>query len=86
MLPGNHDLNQQSTDESISCYMDEYGYDCFCFHLNNSCFIGLNTPIIFANREEKEKKQLVWLEKNLENFRNVIIVSFWTLSFLCERA
>lgn len=56
MLPGNHDLNQQSTDESISCYMDEYGYDCFCFHLNNSCFIGLNTPIIFANREEKEKK------------------------------
>lgn len=67
VLPGNHDLNQQSTDESISCYMDEYGYDCFCFHLNNSCFIGLNTPIIFANREEKEKKQLVWLEKNLEN-------------------
>ena len=67
VLPGNHDLNQQSTDESISSYMDEYGYDCFCFHLNNSCFIGLNTPIIFANREEKEKKQLVWLEKNLEN-------------------
>lgn len=66
MLPGNHDLNQQSTDESISCYMDEYGYDCFCFHLNNSCFIGLNTPIIFANREEKEKNNWSGWRKSRE--------------------
>ena len=55
MLPGNHDLSQQCTDESVSDYMDEYGYDCFSFQVNNSCFIGLNTPVIFANREEKEK-------------------------------
>ena len=67
VLPGNHDLSQQCTDESISNYMDEYGYDCFSFQVNNSCFIGLNTPVIFANREEKEKSQLIWLEKILEN-------------------
>ena len=67
VLPGNHDLSQQCTDESVSDYMDEYGYDCFSFQVNNSCFIGLNTPVIFANREEKEKSQLIWLEKILEN-------------------
>ena len=67
VLPGNHDLSQQCTDESVSDYMDEYGYDCFSFQVNNSCFIGLYTPVIFANREEKEKSQLIWLEKILEN-------------------
>lgn len=56
MLPGNHDLSQQCTDESISNYMDEYGYDCFSFQVNNSCFIGLNTPVIL--QIEKKRKNL----------------------------
>lgn len=67
VVPGNHDLSQQATDESIDRYMDEYGYDCFSFQVNNCCFIGLNMPIIFANREEREKSQWIWLEKTLEN-------------------
>lgn len=67
VVPGNHDLGQECTDESINRYINEYGYDCFSFQVNNCCFIGLNTSVIFANREEKEKSQLVWLEKVLEN-------------------
>lgn len=66
-VPGNHDLSQQATDESIDRYINEYGYDCFSFQVNNCCFIGLNMPIIFANREEKENLQWNWLEKTLEN-------------------
>lgn len=69
VVPGNHDLSQQATDESIDNYRNEYGYDCFSFQLNNCCFIGLNTPLIFAGREEKEEAQWIWLEKVLENSR-----------------
>lgn len=67
VIPGNHDLNQQATDESLDNYKNEYGYDCFSFQFKNCCFIGLNMPIIFAGREEKEKAQWFWLEKELEN-------------------
>lgn len=67
VVPGNHDLNQDAADESIDRYRKEYGYDCFSFQVNNCCFIGLNTPVIFAGREEKEKAQWIWLEKVLEN-------------------
>ncbi len=67
VVPGNHDLNQTADDEALDRYRKEYGYDCFSFQVNNCCFIGLNTPVIFAGREEKEKAQWIWLEKVLEN-------------------
>lgn len=67
LTPGNHDVGQQATDESVKNYIDEYGYDCFSFQIANTCFIGLNTQIIWAGREEKENAQFVWLKKTLEN-------------------
>lgn len=67
VVPGNHDLGQDATDESINDYITEYGYDCFSFEVNNSRFIGLNMPIISSNREERERSQKIWLEKTLEN-------------------
>lgn len=67
LVPGNHDLGQKATDESIQAYRKEYGCDCFSFEVNNTCFIGLNMSVIFANREEEERTQRIWMEKVLEN-------------------
>jgi len=67
LLPGNHDIGQEATDDAIHNYMEDYGYDCFSFQVNNSCFIGINTQIIWAKRTEKEQSQLIWMEKIFEN-------------------
>jgi len=67
LLPGNHDIGQEATDDAIHDYMEEHGYDCFSFQVNNSCFIGINTQIIWAKRTQKEQYQLIWMEKILEN-------------------
>lgn len=66
VLPGNHDV-ARCTDEDLQAYMDEYGYDCFSFRTKNTCFIGLNSPVIFSDRKEQEQSQWVWMEKELQN-------------------
>ncbi len=67
LTPGNHDVGQQPTKESLKNYRDEYGYDCFSFQVNGTCFIGLNTQIIWAGLKDSEDSQFVWLNKVLEN-------------------
>lgn len=67
LIPGNHDVGQQPTSASLAGYIDTYGYDCFSFQMNGTCFIGINTQIIWADVKEAEKSQLVWLTKVLEN-------------------
>ncbi|RHJ94944.1 metallophosphoesterase [Parabacteroides bouchesdurhonensis] len=67
VLPGNHDFDQKVSDEALSAYLDEYGYDSFSFHTKNTCFIGLNTPVIFADKKDEEQSQLVWMERVLRN-------------------
>ena len=66
LLPGNHDLLPQPTDEIVDSYIGEYGYDHFAFRMNNVCFIGLNTSLIVAGGPEREAAQRVWLEKTLK--------------------
>ena len=67
LTPGNHDVGQQPTKESLKNYRDEYGYDCFSFQVNGTCFIGLNTQIIWTGLKDSEDSQFVWLNKVLEN-------------------
>ena len=49
LTPGNHDVGQQPTSASLAGYIDTYGYDCFSFQMNGTCFIGINTQIIWAD-------------------------------------
>jgi len=67
LTPGNHDVGQQPTKESLKNYIDDYGYDCFSFQVNGTCFIGLNTQVIWAGSKDSENSQFVWLNKVLEN-------------------
>jgi len=67
LTPGNHDVGQQPTKESLKNYIDDYGYDCFSFQVNGTCFIGLNTQVIWAGSKDSEDSQFVWLNKVLEN-------------------
>ncbi|WP_099465403.1 metallophosphoesterase [Parabacteroides provencensis] len=67
VLPGNHDFDVNVSDKAFQAYLDEYGYDSFNFQVKNTCFIGLNSPVIFADKKDEEQSQLVWMERILKN-------------------
>ena len=67
VLPGNHDVDDEISEKSIVRYLDTYGYDCFSFNVNNTCFIGFNTSLLRSKRYIREEDQRVWMEKVLEN-------------------
>ena len=63
--PGNHDLGQNPTEESIRKYIKNYGSDKFSFRHKGSSFIGFNSSLIKARLAEQEQKQYNWLVKKL---------------------
>jgi len=46
-LPGNHDVGEAPTPESIEIYQNLFGKDHYAFELNGSTFIVINTSIFF---------------------------------------
>lgn len=68
--PGNHDIGQVPTPESLEKYKKNYGSDRFSFKHKSSSLIGFNTGLIKAKLEKPEKKQYHWLAKQLQKSRN----------------
>ncbi|MCU0473498.1 MAG: metallophosphoesterase [Bacteroidales bacterium] len=64
--PGNHDLGQNPTEESIRTYIKNYGRDKFSFRHKGSSFIGFNSSLIKARLAVPEQEQYNWLEKRLK--------------------
>lgn len=64
--PGNHDIGQVPTNESLEKYKKNYGSDRFSFRYKGSSFIGFNTGLIKAKIEKPEKEQFDWLTKKLQ--------------------
>lgn len=65
-LPGNHDIGQNPTSESLKAYKSNYGKDRFSFEHKGSSLIGFNTSYLKAKMEKSEKKQYNWLTKRLK--------------------
>lgn len=61
--PGNHDLGQEPTRESIRTFRKNYGYDRFSFKHKGSLIIGFNSSLIKNDLPQLENQQLDWLEK-----------------------
>jgi 3',5'-cyclic AMP phosphodiesterase CpdA len=64
--PGNHDIGQIPTKQSISDYFEKFGNDRFSFKHKKSWFIGFNSSVIKADTPEMEEEQFVWLKKELK--------------------
>ncbi len=65
-LPGNHDIGQIPTKESLKTYKRNYGRDRFSFEHKGSSLIGFNTSLIKAQLEKPEQQQYNWLAKKLK--------------------
>ena len=68
--PGNHDIGQVPTNESLEKYKKNYGSDCFSFEHKGVSLIGFNSGLIKAKLEKPEQKQFSWLTKKLKKSRN----------------
>jgi serine/threonine-protein phosphatase CPPED1 len=67
--PGNHDVGQVPTRETIDSFIYDYGHDRFSFFYRNNLFIGLNTSVIKNKMAGLEEDQFEWLEKTLSQNR-----------------
>lgn len=68
--PGNHDIGQVPTNESLEKYKKNYGSDCFSFEHKGASLIGFNSGLIKAKLEKPEQEQFRWLTKKLMKSRN----------------
>jgi 3',5'-cyclic AMP phosphodiesterase CpdA len=68
--PGNHDIGQVPTTESVEKFNKNYGSDRFSFEHKGSAFIGFNSGFIKAKLEKPEQEQFSWLTKKLKKSRN----------------
>ena len=71
ITPGNHDIGNNPSDESIRNFTLKFGFDRFSFLHGKCLFIGLNSPIIKAQDIEREQEQFEWLKSKLEKAKNV---------------
>ncbi len=68
VIPGNHDIGDAPTEQSLNWYRKSVGKDWYSFDYGKWHFIGLNSCII-ANSEHVAKdmeKQWEWLNHDLE--------------------
>ncbi len=80
MIPGNHDIGDAPTEQSLSWYRKSIGNDWYSFDYGRWHFIGLNSCII-ANGEhmvQDVEKQWDWLNDDLEqtglgNNMNIVV-------------
>ncbi len=67
--PGNHDVGNKAADTLVDAYIARYGYDRFAFAHGDTYVIGLNTPVIWAECPERERRQRKWLAAQLRRGR-----------------
>ncbi len=68
--PGNHDIGQIPTNESLEKYKKNYGSDRFSFKHKGVSLIGFNSGLIKGKLVKPEQKQFDWLIKKLKKSRN----------------
>lgn len=65
-IPGNHDVGQKPTAETLDFYFKHYQTDKFAFVHKGLKFIGINSNLINSGIEQ-EAIQYDWLKKQLSN-------------------
>lgn len=67
-LPGNHDLENVPTPQTIDYYRKHFGPDYYSFDFRGCHFIALNTTLLHSPDKASlhEAEQWVWLKNDLE--------------------
>lgn len=75
LIPGNHDIGNNPTKESVDFFFRYYKNEKFNFTYKNVQFIGINSCYINSDSEQ-EHQQLDWLKKTLKehpyNMRKIV--------------
>jgi 3',5'-cyclic AMP phosphodiesterase CpdA len=67
-IPGNHDVGDEPTEQTLGWYRKQLGDDWYCFDFGGWHFIGLNSCIIAGGEHvpEEAEKQWDWLNSDLK--------------------
>lgn len=65
VIPGNHDIGQEPTENDLANFRSMFGYDRFSFSYKKCAFIGFNSNLIKAGTPVLEDEQYKWLENEL---------------------
>ena len=67
LLPGNHDLLDAPTPDSLAWYRRRFGQDRYAFTCGNCLYIVLNSCLFYDDRNcpREAAEQLKWLERTL---------------------
>src|SRR3954447_3301771 len=87
--PGNHDVGNEPTAESLAAYRKTYGPDYYSFREGQVSGIVLNSSLFKApvNVPQEAARQEAWLEDELKKARqeNAVIIIFQHIPFFLER-
>jgi len=71
-VPGNHDVGNEPTPETLAAYRKNLGRDYYSFRAGQVFGIVLNSPLIFApgKAPREYQEQEAWLRKELETAKD----------------
>jgi len=81
LLPGNHDVLDAPTHESLLWYRRKFGPDWYKFTCGNCLYVVLNSCILYDDRycADDAAKQLQWLPRTLQE----ATAAQYTHTFIC---
>jgi len=65
-VPGNHDVGDKPTNESLAYYRETVGDDYFSFTHKGATFVLVNTQLWKAPVKDETEKQDIWFENTLK--------------------
>jgi len=87
-VPGNHDVGNDPTPESLAAYRKEYGRDYYSFREPGVFGIVLNSSLFKAPAKVQDEaaKQEQWLAQELPKAAGATVVIFQHIPFFLEKA
>lgn len=80
LIPGNHDVGNDMTEEGTKQFVRRYGSDRFVWKNKNSCVIGFNTSEIRSGDLQREAAEYQWVDEQLSKCRkckHVVLVGHY---------
>jgi predicted MPP superfamily phosphohydrolase len=70
-VPGNHDVGNEPTAQSLAAYRAKFGKDYYTFRAGGTAFFVLNSSVIYAPRQVPQEldKQESWFKTELDKAR-----------------
>ena len=66
-VPGNHDVGNVATPESLKHYRNSFGKDYYSFEHKGYVFVCVNSPLWKSQVDEESQKHQAWFKTTLQN-------------------